>query len=106
MNSNRLSHLYPSSKKINADLFWGEIAPCEHIVQFYEDNDPFLDALEGFVLGGLRKSDSVILIVTPAHLEALEVRLAKSELDFDVLRAQDRYITLDASEVLSKFIFR
>jgi hypothetical protein len=32
-------------------VFWGEIAPCEHIAQFYEHDGVLLDTLAGFVGG-------------------------------------------------------
>ncbi len=30
-------------------IFWGEIAPCDHVVQIYENDEAFLDMLKGFV---------------------------------------------------------
>lgn len=38
----------------SSPVFWGEIAPCEHIAQFYEDDGILLDTLAGFVGGGLK----------------------------------------------------
>ena len=26
-----------------ADVFWAELSPCEHLVQFYEADEVFLD---------------------------------------------------------------
>ena len=40
-----------------SEVFWGEISPCEHLVQFYEEDGVFLDTLEGFVGGGLRAGE-------------------------------------------------
>jgi hypothetical protein len=87
-----------------SEVFWGEIAPCEHLVQIYENEDVFLDTLEGFVSGGLKAGDSVILIATVAHLTALEGRLKASGLDVESARSQDQYIALVAEEVLTKFM--
>ena len=36
-------------------VFWGEIAPWEHIAQFYEHDGVLLDSLVGFIGGGLRQ---------------------------------------------------
>lgn len=33
--------------KPGSEVFWGEIAPCEHLVQIYADQGAFLDSLEG-----------------------------------------------------------
>lgn len=95
---------YPSGKSDRVEFFWGEIAPSEHIVEIYEGHDSFLDSLEGFVVGGLQKTDSVILIALPSHLEALEERMRNRNLNLTELAAQDRYIALDAEVVLSKFM--
>src|SRR5688572_13032283 len=85
-------------------VFWGEIAPCEHLVQIYQDDDVFLDSLEGFVAGGLEAGDGVIVIATRAHLSALEDRLTRCGIGLAIARSQDQYIPLDAEETLAKFL--
>lgn len=87
-------------------IFWGEIAPCEHLVQIYAEQGVFLDSLEGFVAGGLLASEGVIVIATKAHLIALEQRLWVRGLDLSAARERDQYIPLDATEALSKFLVR
>ncbi|HYE02863.1 MAG TPA: MEDS domain-containing protein [Phycisphaerales bacterium] len=77
-------------------MFWSEIPPCEHLVQIYESTATFLDALEGFVAGGLRAGDGAVVIATPCHLEALRGRLDRQGFDVPELAAEDRYIALDA----------
>lgn len=86
------------------DIFWGEIAPTEHLVHFYDDDDVFLDSLEDFVASGLALDDTVILIATPAHIERLEERLTARGIDVAAARRRDYYIALDAEEVLSSFM--
>ncbi|HWP13512.1 MAG TPA: MEDS domain-containing protein [Ramlibacter sp.] len=86
------------------DVFWGEIAPCEHLVQIYDEESVFLDALEGFVAGGLDQGDGIVVIATPVHVRALESRLRARRVDVDAARAQDQYIALDAAQTLSKFM--
>ncbi|HXD00299.1 MAG TPA: MEDS domain-containing protein [Verrucomicrobiae bacterium] len=87
-----------------AEIFWGEIAPREHLVQIYGDEAPFLDALEGFVVGGLRAGEAVIVIATAKHLTALEQRVQAEGFNLDAARSQNQYISLDAEETLSKFL--
>lgn len=87
-----------------ADAFWGELAPCDHCVQIYEDDLAFLDALEGFVAGGIRQGDGIILIGTPVHLSALRSRLIRNGFDVDAAIARDQYVALDAREILQKFM--
>jgi hypothetical protein len=89
---------------IDFDVFWAEMSPCEHFVQIYEDDAILLDALDGFVGGGLRSGESSIVIATPAHREALEQRLRAQGLDVGELKSRDQYIALDAAEVLSQFM--
>jgi hypothetical protein len=86
------------------DVFWAEIAPCDHVVQVYDTDSVFLDALAGFVGGGINAGDCCIVIATQAHLEALEDRLTAYGIHIGVLRADYRYIPLNAEEILSRFM--
>jgi hypothetical protein len=92
-------------KTIRSGIFWGEVAPSEHLVQIYANDDTFLDALEGFVGSGLRAGESVIVLASAAHLHDLEKRLRHgSWIDVDRARWEDRYIALLARETLDKFM--
>lgn len=91
-------------KRSSMEVFWGEIAPCDHVVQIYENDGLFLDTLTGFVGGGVNKGDCVIVIATEAHLKALEDRLISFGISIDNLIQDDRYIPLDAEETLSLFM--
>lgn len=86
------------------DIFWGEISPCEHLVQIYHDNSAFLDSLEGFVAGGISAGDGVVVIATPAHLLALGDRLMKRGINVRAALQAEQYFALDAEETLSKFM--
>jgi hypothetical protein len=85
-------------------VFWGEIAPCEHVVQIYENDESFLDLLAGFVRGGVGSGEAVIVLATPPHIEALEQRLTTLGLDVKALTSASQYIAMDAEYVLSKFM--
>lgn len=85
-------------------VFWGQIAPSDHLVQIYDNENVFLDILEGFAGSGLRAGDNVIIIATSEHLARLEERLTKYGFDIDALRATDQYMPFDAVETLSKFV--
>jgi hypothetical protein len=86
------------------EVFWGEISPCDHLVQIYDEDAALLDALEGFIGGGLLKGDSAIVIATPTHLQGLSRRLHSQGLDVDAASFEDRYIALDAANTLSRFM--
>lgn len=91
-------------KGSSPDIFWGEIAPCEHMVQLYEDEQSILDTLFGFANGGLESGEAVIVIATAAHLRSLERRLAMAGVDLVAARDRDAYIALDAHEALARFM--
>ena len=87
-----------------APVFWGEIAPCSHVVQIYENDEIILDALEEFVVGGIKADESVVVIATQAHLHTLNERLRSNGLNPLALQLEDQYIPLNAEETLSKFM--
>jgi hypothetical protein len=91
-------------EKRNFQIFWGEIAPCDHVLQIYDTDLIFLDSLEGFVGSGILANESVIVIGTSQHLTALEFRLKKQGFDLESLKSEDVYIPLNAEETLAKFI--
>jgi hypothetical protein len=93
-----------SWQKSNTQVFWGEIAPCEHVLQIYEDDRVFLDLLDGFVSGGIKADDCVIVIATAEHLNALEDRLVIRGYNVFDLKLRDQYIPLNAEETLAKFM--
>jgi hypothetical protein len=88
----------------DARVFWGEIAPAEHVVQIYENDESFLSILEGFVSSGLTAGDCVVLIATAAHVTALTDRLNKNGFAIAELKADDQLILLDAEETLAQFM--
>jgi hypothetical protein len=84
--------------------FWGELAPCDHLVQIYDDETRFMETLEHFVGDGLGRGEAVVLIGTSSHLTWLESRLRESGYDLDAARAADQLIALDAASTLSEFM--
>lgn len=89
-----------------AKVFWGEIAPSEHIAQFYADDSVLLDTLTGFLAGGLNSGEGSIVIATPEHLRALWRRLPLAGVDMQRVLLEDRFITLDAETALSTFMVK
>ncbi|MEO5600125.1 MAG: MEDS domain-containing protein [Cyclobacteriaceae bacterium] len=88
----------------STQAFWGEIAPCDHVLQIYENDAVFLDLLEGFVVNGFNSGDCVIIIATTEHLSALNNRLRNIGFDLFSLTLTDQYIPLNSQETLSHFI--
>ena len=98
------SPLAPSGSK--PQIFWGEITPCEHLVQIYESSTAFLDSLEGFIAGGIMAGDGVIVIATEDHRQALSERLTAQGIDLKVAVASDQLLMLDADATLQSFMVR
>ena len=88
----------------NLQVFWGEIAPCDHLVQVYENERIFLDTLEGFAGTGFLANDSVVIIATSIHLDALNARLRSQGFDLNALIKADQYIPINAEDLLSVFL--
>jgi hypothetical protein len=91
-------------KRSNADVFWAEIAPCDHVVQIYEKDEAFFEALTGYVGGGIRAGDCVIVIATSQHCKELENKLRNLGINTKFLKEEDQLILLDATETLNKFL--
>lgn len=89
--------------KNHNEIFWGELAPCDHLLQIYESDDIFLHGLEGFTATGFLNGDAVILIGTDMHISAVEEKL-KDKFDLEALKLSGQYIPYDVEEALSKFI--
>jgi len=87
-----------------ARIFWGEIAPSEHIAQFYESDTVLIESLSRFAAVGLGGGEGVIVIATPEHLRELASCLAGMGVDLQAASAEDRYITLDAEIALASFM--
>ena len=88
----------------NMQVFWGEIAPCDHLVQIYDNDKIFLDTLEGFTGSGFLANETVVVIATSQHLEALNDRLFYQGFDLHDLISSNQYIPIDASDLLSAFL--
>jgi hypothetical protein len=87
-----------------ANAFWAEMSACEHFVQIYESEEVFLDILASFVSKALKEDHTAVVIATPAHRQELNERLMESGHDLTALRLQDQLISLDAQEMIKKFM--
>lgn len=100
-----MSDSLPNPASGPSSIFWGELAPSEHIAQFYETDEVLIQALAAFVHAGLARGESVIVIATPGHLEALQAQLTRSGIDLKKAILEDRYIVADAETALASFMF-
>ena len=91
-------------QRSDSQTFWQEEGACSHVVQIYDNDEEFLDLLEGFVANGLKAGEAVVLVGTEAHLSALEMRLKLLDLDLAALKLQEQYLPFKAEEMLPKFM--
>jgi hypothetical protein len=94
----------PNQAGKQTEIFWGEISPCEYLIQMYEENDAFLDQLASFVSEGIHAGEATIVIATSSHLRGLETRLLLNGINPDAAREADLYIQLDVNETLARFM--
>jgi hypothetical protein len=94
------------SQPPQSSVFWGEIAPCEHVAQFYEHDTVLIDTLTGFIGAGLKAGESAIVISTAAHLKALDEGLQDAGVDVVSALIEHRYIALLAEEALTRFMVK
>jgi len=95
---------YSLKQQSDSKIFWGEMSPCDHLVHIYEEDEIFLDMLAGFVAGGIHANESVIVVASQTHLNALSNLLESFYIKPHLLKAVDRYIPLNAEDALSKFM--
>jgi PAS domain S-box-containing protein len=77
---------------------------AEHLVYFYQDSDPLLEALCDFVGPVLDAGSGAVIVASKAHRDGLQERLTARGLDLRRAGREGRYVALDAAETLSKFM--
>jgi signal transduction histidine kinase len=77
---------------------------AKYTVQFYGEDSSLLDELSSFVGTELVAGGTAIVIATKAHRDGLVQRLQSRGFDTGRALEQGRYIALDASETLAKFL--
>jgi DcmR-like sensory protein len=91
-------------KHAKADIFWGDIAFQDHVLQIYDNDELYIEALAGFVSTGLQLGDCCVVILSQAHLKSLNHKLIAANIDIGAMMRESRYVQVDANEVLAKFM--
>jgi PAS domain S-box-containing protein len=80
--------------------------PNEHVhtVQFYGEDGVLLHELNNYIGSALSSGSSAIIIATLAHIDSLGRKLKSQGIDLGTATAEGRYIALEATELLSKFM--
>jgi PAS domain S-box-containing protein len=98
------SALSPGPRELLIRRQPGGLFQGDHVAYFYQESDSLLEALCDFIGDALRAGSAAIVIATKMHREGLQQRLTARGLDINEAGKQGRYVALDASELLSKFM--
>src|SRR5215467_4065460 len=79
-------------------------APCDHIVQLYQDQDFLNRAVCRFAGAAIANGEGVILVPTLAHWNAFRPRLEAEGVDVDAARERGQLTVVDADELLPRFM--
>lgn len=75
-----------------------------HEVEFYSKDARLIESVAGFLSPAVKNRYAAIVIATESHRAGLIRRLREKGLDVDDAIRKGRYLSLDASEQLSKFM--
>ncbi|MGB8770572.1 MAG: MEDS domain-containing protein [Candidatus Korobacteraceae bacterium] len=75
-----------------------------HKLQFYSDDEAFLDTFTRFISAALKAGNAVIVAATESHRNCLFQRLQAHGLDIAATVEEGRYVPLDVGGTLSTFI--
>jgi CheY-like chemotaxis protein len=75
-------------------------ADSRHDVQFFSDDNVFVETVSPFLVASLISGNSAIVLATPAHRQCLAERL-KESVDIDAAIRRGSYIAVDAADALS-----
>ena len=78
--------------------------PHAHTVQFYGEDGALLHELTKYIGSALATGSSAIVIATQGHLDGLSKTLDGQGINVGTAIAENRYIALDAADVLSQFM--
>jgi KaiC/GvpD/RAD55 family RecA-like ATPase len=80
------------------------VTPRGHAVQFYENDSSLIQSLVRHVAPALVAGDTVIIIATGEHRQALDGELESRGIVLAAALTSQRYVVLDSAETLQKFL--
>ena len=79
-------------------------APCDHIVQLYQDQDFLSRAVCRFARAGFANREGIILVSTLNHWKAFRPSLEAEGVDVEAARDRGQLTVVDADELLPRFM--
>ena len=86
------------------DQLVADAAPCDHIVQLYQDQDFLNRAVCRFARAGLANGEGVILVSTLPHWNGFGARLEAEGVDVEAAQERGQLMVVDADELLPRFM--
>jgi hypothetical protein len=86
------------------DQVVADAAPCDHIVQLYQDEDFLNRAVCRFAGAALANGEGIILVPTLTHWNGIRPRLEAEGVDVEAARERGQLTVVDADEFLPRFI--
>ncbi len=93
-----------TQSELGTDIAWDELAPCEHLVQFYDSKATLFETLDDFVRSGVAAGEATIVIAVAEHITSLEARMREHGLDLVAARWKGLYVPIDAEQLLAQFM--
>jgi len=81
----------------------GPVHP-DHLVTFYESSAFLAASVRRFLLEGLDRGETIVVVATPAHRDAFAAALADGGHDVARSRREGRYLELDAAATLAELV--
>jgi hypothetical protein len=82
----------------------GNAAPCDHIVQLYQDQDFLNRAVCRFAGAAIANGEGVILVPTLTHWHGIRPRLEAEGVDVDAARRRGQLTVVDSDEFMPSFM--
>src|SRR5215469_9536772 len=81
-----------------------DAAPCDHIVQLYQDQDFLNRAVCRFAGAALANGEGIILVPTLTHWNGIRPRLEAEGVDVEAARERGQLTVVDADQLLPRFM--
>jgi hypothetical protein len=88
----------------NWDQVLADAAPCDHIVQLYQDHDFLNRAVCRFAGAAIANGEGIILVPTLTHWDAIRPRLEAEGVDVQAARKRGQLTVVDADDLLPEFM--
>jgi hypothetical protein len=86
------------------DRLLAEAAPCDHVVQLYQNQDFLNRAVCRFAGAALANGEGIILVPTVEHWKAFRPRMVAEGVDVEAAQKRGQLTIVDADELLPRFM--